>query len=150
MDKVFIACIWLAVLESGVELQRCALLAGDCHHRCAWYRPLHPLLIGIDYHRVQHRCPLNHGIPDGFSYVAIDWFLDRCIIVMNVNIQQWYAAWCHLLCPVTDDEDEVVDGIALYTKKPPSDYEESSDDVVALKWISSRGLSCLYIMSMEA
>jgi hypothetical protein len=27
-------------------------------------------------------CPLNHGIPDGFSYVAIDWFLDRCIIVM--------------------------------------------------------------------
>jgi hypothetical protein len=53
---------------------------------------------------------------------------------MNVTGDTMVCGMVSSLCPVTDDEDEVVDGDSTgHTKKPPSDYVESSDDeVVAL------------------
>ena len=47
------------------------------------------------------------GLPDGFSFVvAIDWFLDRCVTVMNVTGDTVVCASIAQLCPINEEEED--------------------------------------------
>jgi Na+/H+-dicarboxylate symporter len=126
------ACIWLAVLN-GIEpnVAHYFLLVIIATIGSAGTAPVPSsglVLIVTAYNTVFG----TTGIPDGFAYVvAIDWFLDRCITVMNVTGDCMVCGMVSHLCPV---DEEIVDGDSTgHTKKQPSDYVEGSDDeVVAL------------------
>ena len=127
-----IACVWLAVLN-GVEMNvvHYILLVFIATVGSAGTAPVPAsglVLIVTAYNTVFG----TTGLPDGFSFVvAIDWFLDRCITVMNVTGDTVVCASIAQLCPidedVSDDDDAEKEGRVLQSTSVDDIDIESAD-----------------------
>lgn len=104
------SCIWLAVLN-GVDINagHYILLVIIATIGSAGTAPVPSsglVLIVTAYNTVFG----TTGIPEGFSFVvAIDWFLDRCITVMNVTGDTVVCGMVSKLCPI-EEAEAVLDG----------------------------------------
>ena len=122
------ACVWLAVLN-GIEVNAAhyVLLVIIATIGSAGTAPVPAsglVLIVTAYNTVFG----TSGVPNGFSFVvAIDWFLDRLITVVNVSGDASVCGMIAKLCPMDD-------GTILHDKTLMNDdSNESSDHVSSQK-----------------
>lgn len=123
------ACIWLAVLN-GVEINvaHYVLLVIIATIGSAGTAPVPAsglVLIITAYNTVFG----TSGVPEGFSFVvAIDWFLDRLITVVNVTGDASVCGMISHICPIDDGSLAHHQSNADETGKVSKSSEDESDE----------------------